>query len=437
MVESSVVGYATTDENGEWYTVEPSKWSFHDQIVEFFTSYGILPASTKGVNSSQVLIQAEHAPEIVAQEVEIEEQLDSQTTTTNTTDMEFAYFQHVDDETVLVGDKKFSRFDNKLQPYTNSRKLYDGFIVMSVLHASTQERPCTIYKTIAELKEGVEVLGDTYFVCEVHDRVRYGKYLQTNTAEFDSLHLLAGFIFSDQAGPDNDGNNDDNEPSPIPPAPAATNQMKIGIIGTAGRKKDAVKLDMPTYEKMYERLLVELDRLEPDVSKRHLVSGGAAWADHLAVLAYLDGKAASLSLHLPARYSKDYGVLGYYHQAFCQKLGHKPRYTLDQINEAIEKGAQVTYYSDQPQSSAFKERNNAVANMADALLAFTFNAGSQPKPGGTKDTWNKHSLLHPTRTRKHIDIASLEFIYKENLKVVKVEAKYSYYDLSVAQNDAS
>ena len=73
-----------------------------------------------------------------------------------------------------------------------------------------------------------------------------------------------------------------------------TDGRYVGIIGTAGRKEDGVRLTEGDY-----RYLVEYigKAVKPnDV----LISGGAAWADHVAVQLFLDGKAGGLVLHLPA-----------------------------------------------------------------------------------------------------------------------------------------
>lgn len=66
----------------------------------------------------------------------------------------------------------------------------------------------------------------------------------------------------------------------------------LAIIGTAGRGTDAAKLSGPLYDAMYRRTLDAMKAW----GVRDLVSGGAAWADHLAVRAFLEGEAGSLRL---------------------------------------------------------------------------------------------------------------------------------------------
>ena len=66
-------------------------------------------------------------------------------------------------------------------------------------------------------------------------------------------------------------------------------EQTIAIVGTAGRKDDAQKLYPEMFTAMVERTreaitLLENDPLAPPGAKlSHAVSGGAAWADHIAV----------------------------------------------------------------------------------------------------------------------------------------------------------
>jgi len=71
-------------------------------------------------------------------------------------------------------------------------------------------------------------------------------------------------------------------------------KMKIAVIGTAGRNEDGQKLSK---EKFFE--MVALVSKLKDAKEATLVSGGAAWADHIAVVVFLLGNCKSLSLHLP------------------------------------------------------------------------------------------------------------------------------------------
>jgi hypothetical protein len=59
---------------------------------------------------------------------------------------------------------------------------------------------------------------------------------------------------------------------------------RIAVIGTAGRKTAADRLDWPTFLLMREAVLRELQNIP---RPWELVSGAAAWADHVAVDLFL------------------------------------------------------------------------------------------------------------------------------------------------------
>ncbi len=177
--------------------------------------------------------------------------------------------------------------------------------------------------------------------------------------------------------------------------------MNIAIIGTAGRKEDGPKLNKQVYDTMYGNLLSDIWGYSIDT--RHLVSGGAAWADHLAVRAFLDLHTASLELHFPAPWAGAKFVesghmlcpgktANYYHALMSRKLGIS---SLKEIQEAIDAGATYTV------SNGFHLRNKLVGK-ADMLVAFTFgshggifgNVDSKTaglKDGGTAHTWDNSS----------------------------------------------
>jgi hypothetical protein len=178
--------------------------------------------------------------------------------------------------------------------------------------------------------------------------------------------------------------------------------MKIGIIGSAGRLDDEVKF---TYE-VYQRTAKQILDLCRELQATHIVSGGAAGIDHVAVSIFLK-KCFPLMLHLPAEfdmldikfdgYSRfDAGkILNYYHGIFSKKLG---RNSLLDIKKAIDLGATIQV------TSGLKERNTKVAEDVDILIAATFGEGEKLKSGGTLDTWNKFAKLKPTNKKFHIDL---------------------------------
>src|SRR5690606_1280513 len=89
-----------------------------------------------------------------------------------------------------------------------------------------------------------------------------------------------------------------SRPAPNEPAPQNHSGTTIAIIGTAGRGDDAAKLGPALFAAMV-RDAAERVAAFPDP---RLVSGGAAWADHVAVKLFLEGKVAGLTLHLPAEF---------------------------------------------------------------------------------------------------------------------------------------
>lgn len=180
----------------------------------------------------------------------------------------------------------------------------------------------------------------------------------------------------------------------------------IGIIGSAGRRDDRPRMNRHVYNKM-----VGITRKHIiDFDIRRGVSGGAAWADHVAVDLFLQGDLPELHLYLPAhfhnsRFIGGYGTPGsitnYYHDLMNTKLA---RSSLREIQRAIDKGATYTVIP------GFKQRNQGIAEDAELLLAFTFGKHSgfynprEPgwntallaglKPGGTSHTWNhSHAQL--------------------------------------------
>jgi hypothetical protein len=179
----------------------------------------------------------------------------------------------------------------------------------------------------------------------------------------------------------------------------------LGVIGTAGRQDDADRMTRSLYDRMYENLSELIERWKPEV----LVSGGAAWSDHLAVRAYNAGVVGQLVLFLPAEFDMDRkafkpnpGVqfnpgqtLNNYHKAFTRKTGID---SLAEIATAIEKGAIVEVHP------GFHRRNSEVASLSNYLVSYTFGnrpsvelhpsdaAFSNAKAAGLKDGGTAHTF---------------------------------------------
>lgn len=175
--------------------------------------------------------------------------------------------------------------------------------------------------------------------------------------------------------------------------------MRVALIGTAGRRSDQARLSLALYARMLARARSYV------FAEDHLQSGGAAWADHLAVLLYLDGAARSLTLYLPEHFDLAAGrflergpkscgaIANYYHRLFSQRIGTD---SLDHICCAADAGARLVVVP------GFHERNLPVGR-CDRLVAFTFGEGHGPADGGTKHCWD-----HSTAPEKvHVPLARL------------------------------
>jgi hypothetical protein len=164
--------------------------------------------------------------------------------------------------------------------------------------------------------------------------------------------------------------------------------MKIAIIGTAGRDKTK-----PMTQQLWEWMLADAQSRIKQGS--HVVSGGAAWADHLAVALFLSGWAGELTLHLPApfQHGKFSGPSGssasaanYYHGLFSRVLNVD---TLSQIEQVTTMDNVAGSFEPEMVGYRGMFNRNAKVAVADEMLAYTFGVGGVPADGGTKDTWDK------------------------------------------------
>ncbi|CAH6419741.1 Hypothetical protein HVR_LOCUS818 [uncultured virus] len=177
--------------------------------------------------------------------------------------------------------------------------------------------------------------------------------------------------------------------------------VKIAVIGTAGRDKSQ------TYTAdLFNRMVVAAKYIMRNLTNITLISGGAAWADHVAVQLFLEGFASKLILCLPCEWKGsqylDTGVYdwrinpgrtsNYYHSEFSTAMN---RSTLFEIQEAIDKGAEVQIHK------GFHNRNSSIAN-CDYMIAFTWSSTDVPADGGTLYTWNKC-----TTTKYHISLTKI------------------------------
>lgn len=150
-------------------------------------------------------------------------------------------------------------------------------------------------------------------------------------------------------------------------------------------------------------LLVIKNKFQLSMSDVVLVSGGAAWGDHVAVALFIQGMTEGkdapkgLELYLPCNWfdaekgfedsgNTDWKVNPGYltntlHRSFSQAI--KTRNSLQDLQTAKELGAVFN-----SSHRGFHNRNTAVAEACQYMIAFTMDA-IEPKNSGTADTWNK------------------------------------------------
>ena len=164
--------------------------------------------------------------------------------------------------------------------------------------------------------------------------------------------------------------------------------MNLAIIGSAGRREDGLKLNPVLYSEAANKVR----DLAEELNAKLLISGGAAFADHIAVRLNLTC-CISLLLHLPAPFkdgvfvelessrSETARVANYYHNKFSNLCALD---SLAELSTAIRSGAKIVV------TPGFKERNTKVAHDADAMIALTFGNKNRIKDGGTADTCRKY-----------------------------------------------
>lgn len=173
-------------------------------------------------------------------------------------------------------------------------------------------------------------------------------------------------------------------------------EITFSIVGTAGRKDDASKLSKQHFEAMYSianGLLYQFKEYNYPIT--HLVSGGAAWADHVAVKLFLNHKFPNLRLFLPAKWENGAfydnkitgafqnpgGTSNYYHKRFQNVTNIN---SLSDIQIAKGEGAELIEVT-----RGFHARNALIAK-SDFILAMTFGHEHEVKDGGTADTIRKY-----------------------------------------------
>lgn len=185
-------------------------------------------------------------------------------------------------------------------------------------------------------------------------------------------------------------------------------EITFAIIGTAGRGDDAKRLSKAHYDAMCIVAEGLIDQFgENNYPITTLVSGGAAWADHVAVNLFLKKKVPRLRLFLPCEWNDgqfktkaaivsngdslennhwvsnmDTGqILNDYHKKFFNRTRI---HSLSEIQSAKSNGAELY-----PCRGGFYGRNAMVAK-SDFVLAMTFGNKHEVKDGGTADTVRRY-----------------------------------------------
>jgi hypothetical protein len=212
--------------------------------------------------------------------------------------------------------------------------------------------------------------------------------------------------------------------------------VNIAIIGTAGRDNDASYLSVEAFENMTDQvqnqlncILEKLTDAEIATVKLKFISGGAAWADHTAIVLYnkmkkeyadaeLTNITVNLSLHLPCpfdtktcRYANNpcAAASNFYHFRFSKLCKIASLADIAGLVRRARTDPDICVHD----YTSFHQRNRALisdlaSNVSTAttvcynyLLALTFSNDpelSRPTSTGTAQTWDMlESFTHCTR----------------------------------------
>jgi len=187
---------------------------------------------------------------------------------------------------------------------------------------------------------------------------------------------------------------------------------RVSIIGSAGRLGDGEKMSRDLFHLMVRKaefLISEVFKLaKSDVT---LVSGGSAWADHVAVRLWLESVTnadnpdsfSGLRLYLPCAFDMTtngpspmfYGSVG----ATLNVLHMKGEFdSRTDIICAHALGAELNF-----RFPGFHNRNRQIG-LSEYIIAFTWsNSTVCPKAGGTRHTWDNSATVN----KIHVPLSSL------------------------------
>jgi predicted NAD-dependent protein-ADP-ribosyltransferase YbiA (DUF1768 family) len=197
--------------------------------------------------------------------------------------------------------------------------------------------------------------------------------------------------------------------------------VTLGVIGTAGRGENLTK---EHFLFMVERTKKAVAAIKAATGAEaiRLVSGGAAWSDHVAISLLMGAEVEALTLHLGAEFennaftvkeANDAGdAMNKYHRQFSLAMtdGESQSWSLEDIqamvntywNDPRDERHQVTFQSGE--IKGLFDRNTLIAEDSDFLIAFTF--GENGPIGGVKDTYDKYLALGKKNAR-HVSLVGV------------------------------
>lgn len=168
--------------------------------------------------------------------------------------------------------------------------------------------------------------------------------------------------------------------------------MKVAVVGQSGSKECQPRLRADMFTFMVDTLMEMKGLCQTDT----LLSGGAAWADHAAVVLFNKRRVKDLHLYLPCEWddkAKRFADNGHYsyssnpgklanhlHMLFSEKCR---RDSLRDIQRALDDGATYEVHD------GFRSRNRELARNCDRMVCFTQSPVDRPISGGSFHVWNQ------------------------------------------------
>jgi len=187
---------------------------------------------------------------------------------------------------------------------------------------------------------------------------------------------------------------------------------RVAIVGFSGRSVPAsAALNKELFDAMVAAAKTTIeDKFALPLGNVCLVSGGAAWADHVAVSLALsvDGDAHQLRLYMPGPFDAQTGLIANsacaqtantLHRRFAEQTGIP---SLANLVEAHMFGADIR--SDE---RGFLARNRQIADSADYMIAFSWSSTPEPSDGGTGHVWRAAKRRLDSTRMVHITMDKL------------------------------